>query len=368
MSGADSRLLSSLDARIAADPDSFATDCVRAERACYRARQGRIEEALAFAAKLRERYNPRPSAVISAWVNLVEGLCRHFDDMGEPARDKLRRAHALSGFEPTSRLHLLCAAWLAHVDYAHHDAAGMAKHVRQALESASVDEHTVRSRACMVVAQALHLGTGLQRASPWYAIAHRHAVAEGDELTIAALIHNRGWLELTRVGERAYDPSGSDAIETALRALESSFSYDRMIGAASLATVAPLVRAQVLCLRGDPASALLLFDAHIGITSRASAARLASNMLADQAWCRARLGQYEAARSDALTALSSLLPSTHVDDRAATHSRLAQVYETIGDEGQRREQTALAAICWDQFRQVQRHMEVALDFLDLGQI
>ena len=165
MSGAPSRLLAGLDSQIAASRIPFDADCLRAERACYRARQGRIDEARQTAAQLRERYAVRPVARVTAWVNLVEGLCSHFDDLGANARDKLARAHALSAMRRGSRLHLLCAAWLAHVDYTNHQPAAMSLHVREALEFAAVDDHTVRSRACMVVAQALHLGTGLDLAT-----------------------------------------------------------------------------------------------------------------------------------------------------------------------------------------------------------
>ena len=364
MSGAASRLLSSLDARIAADPHSFATDCLRAERACYRARQGRLDDALKVAATLRERYNPRPSAVISAWVNLVEGLCRHFDDMGEPARDKLRRAYALSGFEPTSRLHLLCAAWLAHVDYAHHDVAGMAKHVRQALQQSAFDDHSVRSRACMVVAQALHLGGGLHLATPWYVASRRHASDEGDDLTVAALIHNRGRLQLTRLGEAALKGEQSDEVALAVQGITSSRSYDRMIGAASLPAITPLLHAQVLCVLGDAEGALALFQAHMTSADGQSTTRLAATMIADQAWCRMKLGQGEAARVDADAALASLVAGTQVDDRAATHTRLAEVYEHIGDVEAARQQASLASQHWYAFRELQTQMVKVLADLD----
>ena len=365
MTGAASRLLVALDAQIASSRIPYEADGLRAERACYRARQGRIDEAMQTAATLRERYAARPNAVITAWVNLVEGLCCHFDDLGVGARDKLARAHALSGWQPASRLHLLCAAWLAHVDYTHHHTAAMSQHVREALQFAAADDHTVRARACMVVAQALHLGSGLPLATPWYAASHRHALAQGDDLTIAALIHNRGWLQLTRLGEAALTDDGSDAVRSAFEGILSSQSYDRMIGAASIATITPLLQAQILCARGQAGEALLLFDSSTLATDDSRAkSRLASTMLADQAWCHVKLGHLEAARIDALAAESSLVAATHVDDRAATHSRIAQVFRALGDAAAADVHASLASRHWQSFRQVQADMVTALEGLD----
>ena len=362
MSGAPSRLLAGLDSQIAASRIPFDADCLRAERACYRARQGRIDEARQTAAQLRERHAVRPVASVTAWVNLVEGLCSHFDDLGANARDKLARAHALSAMQRGSRLHLLCAAWLAHVDYTNHQPAAMSLHVREALEFAAVDDHTVRSRACMVVAQALHLGTGLDLATPWYAASHRHAIAEGDDLTISALIHNRGWLQLTRLGEGALSDDGSETVRNAFAGISSSRSYDRLIGTASIAIIAPLAEAQILCSKGLANDALALFEAH-GLGQARAEYRLASTMLADQAWCRMKVGQTEAARTDAIAAERSLLPATHVDDRAATHTRLADVYASLGDREVADLHATAAARYWGEFEQLKSEMVAVLDGL-----
>ena len=97
MSIAPSRLLSRLDAQIAAASDPFAADCLRAERAGYFARQGRFDEAKTVLTTLRERYDAQPRALMSAWLSLAEGLMSYFSDMGPLARDKVHRAYAISG-------------------------------------------------------------------------------------------------------------------------------------------------------------------------------------------------------------------------------------------------------------------------------
>jgi hypothetical protein len=240
----------------------------------------------------------------------------------------------------------------------------MARHAREALQFAEPDDHAVRSRASLVVAQGLHLGSGLERATPWYAEAHRHAVAEGDDVTISAVMHDRAGLELTRLGEAGLRADGSPAVALALGGLESSRSYDRMIGAASVPTVAPLMLAQILCIRGDAAGALALFEAHLGSAVEGGLARMAAPIVADQAWCRMRVGQFDAARGDAAAAVASLSAKTHLDDRAATHSRVADVHRCLGDGEAAAHHDSLAAEYWQGFERLKQQMAAALDGLE----
>jgi hypothetical protein len=360
VSAAPSRLLAGLDARIATAPPGFDRDVLVAERACYRARQGKTAEALQAATALRERYAGLSNTAISVWVNLVEGLASYYDDLGDLARDKLQRAHAMSASRPTDRLHLLCAVWLAHVDYAQHDPDAMARRLRHALAFAGPDDHAVRARGSLVVAQALHLGSGVDRAEPWYAAVRHHALAEGDDLTIRALMRNRADLQLARFGEAVFATEISAEVAQAFRQYESGDAYARLIGESSQAGLGPLEQAQVLCARRDAAAALALFDAHIGVATRGGLARMAAPLRADQAWCRVQLGHFDQARIDARAALDGLLEKTHVDDLAATHSRLAQVHAHLGEHGVAAEHAALAARHWQEFRQLQERMAAAV--------
>jgi hypothetical protein len=112
-----SRLLQRLNAAVASAPDQFAQDCACAERACYFARQGDFAEASRTITGLRKRYEPRPDAAMSAWLNLAEGLLSYFSELGSNAYDKVLRAHALSDAAGFVRLNALAAAWLAQMSF-----------------------------------------------------------------------------------------------------------------------------------------------------------------------------------------------------------------------------------------------------------
>ena len=356
------RLLERLDWLIASDPDSFDADCARAERACYWARQGNRDAATTELAALRRRYEMRPHPAISTWLSLADGLMSHFTDLGQAARDKMRRAHALSAAGRLMPLHALSAAWLAHMDDTRMDVDSMVRHLGQALQLAQVDHHAARSRANLVAAQALHMAGRLDLANPWYQRARTHAIAEGDDTTISAIMFNMASIRAANLRQVALTGEGN-AMEAdhVLMSAEASSSFDARAGMASAMPLLPLLRAKILALQGDPAQAVALYEAHLDGAQGMS--RMLCANLADQAWCRTQVGQFEAARADAQNAEASLLSDTQLDDRAATHSRCAQVFAALGDMAQAQRHHDLAAPLWQNYRAMQLRVVDALSRL-----
>lgn len=360
MSSMPMRLLARLDAAIAAAPDPFDADCLRVERACYLVRQGHYEPATTELDAIRGKYDARPSPSISAWLSLADGLMSHFSEVGGAARDKMRRAHALSAAGRLMPLHALSSAWLSHMDYNRYDFESMLRHMSEALQIAHADHHAARSRANLVAAMALHFAGRLDLAQPWYARARAHANAESDDATVSAIMFDMASLRATNLRQATLSsPGGSVAEgEHALMGTDSSIHFDQMVGAASLAPLLPNLRAQVLALQGEPAQALALYEVHLSAARGIS--RMRSCMLSDQAWCRMQVGQVEAARADALEAEASLGDDTQIDDTAATHSRLAQVFAALDDAPTAQRHKILAAQAWQDFRALQARIVVML--------
>ena len=91
------------------------------------------------------------------------------------------------------------------------------------------------------------------RAQPWYEASRRHAIAEGDESHLSALMHNLAWLRASQVraGGRCSTRRRDDkALAHALMGAESIGHYDAGIGTASLGSLVPMLRAQVLTAQG----------------------------------------------------------------------------------------------------------------------
>ena len=85
-----SRLLTRLDADIAAERDPLRADLLRAERAAYLVRQGQSDLAKSELATLHQKYDGRPNVEMSAWLSLADSLASYLSDLAPVAIDKMR--------------------------------------------------------------------------------------------------------------------------------------------------------------------------------------------------------------------------------------------------------------------------------------
>ena len=355
-----SRLLTRLDTAIAAERDPFRADLLRAERAAYWARQGQAEEARTELDALHKRYDGRPNFEMSVWLSIAESLACYLTDIGPLAPDKMRRARALSEAAGLKPLQALSSAWLAQMDYNSHEFGQMTQHVGDALRLAAADHHAARSRANLVVGQAIHLSCRMDLATPWYKRAQEHAVAEGDEATLSAMMHNMSWLRMHVLRQEKMTGLASGAAGAHARlGFESTVQYDNLWGLSSLEALKPILRAQILALEGEPDKALMLFDEHLP-NQPDGMLRMQCTLLADRAWCLLEVGRSEEARVAADVAENSILLVTDIDDRAAVHSRLAQVFGAVSEPGRAAQHLALAGEAWRKYVTLQGEIATLL--------
>lgn len=334
-----SRLLTRIDAAIAKAKNPVDVACLKAERAGFLARQGHVDQARKIITDLHAQFAWRPHAAVSAWLSLSEGLVDHFSNLGASARDRVQRAYALSGAAHLAPLRALSAAWLAHMDFVQHEMSQMARHVAEALNGAGDDHHSARSRACLVVGYAYHFGGRLDLAQPWYALTRKHAVADGDEAAISALMHNQAWMRgaqarVAGVFGEAVEGEPGDAARQALMTAQSSQHFDIGVGTASLGSLTPMLQAQLLVSLGRHAEALELYRANLDAAMSDGLERLRPCFLADMLWCRLQLGDRAGATADVAVALGSLDMPCDIDDRAVAHARMAAVLRALGREGE----------------------------------
>lgn len=349
-----SRLLTRLESDIRGASSHSAADCLRCERAAYLARHGDHDAATRELLALRERHDARqPHPSIYAWLNLAEGLIGHHRQPGPRVRDKLARAHALSRAAELRPLRALSAAWLAQLDCLRKDAAGAASHAAEALALAPCEHHAARARATLVIAQCFDEGGRYDLARPWYAQAHWHATAEGDDATLSATLWNMAALRVAawRQAQACESPEAAALAHAepgrhALASAESAALFDRLSGVATRAALQPVLRAQVCTLMGQTGEALALYEEYLVPALAQGMEVISGVLLADRAWCRLQAGLVDAARSDAANAAKALeAPGAH-GDRAPGHSRLSQVYAALGDTAAARSHRESATERW----------------------
>lgn len=342
-----SRLLMRLEAGIRDARTTFDADCLRAERASYLARLGHFDEVRSELAGLHERYDPQPNVEISAWLNLVEGLVIFSNDMGQGASDKFLRSHALSVAAGLVRMRALSAAWLAHMAFLRVDVAAMTRYLGEALGLADKSNRAARARASLVVAQGYHQGGRLDLALPWYSLARGHAIDDGDDAMVSALMHNMAWLRASNLRqEKVLGDCSTGESDHALMSAQSTAHYDLLVGTNNLQANIPILQAKLLASSGQAAEALAIFDENLETAVHEGLGRLQADLIADRAWCRLQLGQMRDAKKDALLAESCIDPTGQFDDRAFAHSRLTDVFFGLGEPELSARHQDLAAVAW----------------------
>ena len=334
--------------KIASSKSTQIADHGRADLAAYLARLGRFDESRSLLNLLRQRNENNPQIALSIRIHFAEGLLSYFIGGGVSSADGVQRAYALSAAAGIQGLQALAAAWLAQWDYTNVDFQSLCRHVVESLQLAASDDHASRARANLVVAQVLHLGGRLDLAQAWYSRTKDHATKGFDGATIGALMHNRSWqtmLVLRQALLTNADNSGQG--RHALLSAECTGNFDMMIGDSNWQALKPILRAQIFSLMGDSGQALELYEAHLSQDDLPN--RWQSNVLADKSWCHAVLGQQDEARACATKAVANLADDTQIDDRAATHSRLAQVFDKFEESDEANRHKTLAESLWKEF-------------------
>lgn len=346
--GIKSRLLNRLDANIAQAKDLTPQACLKVQRALLFARHGRMAEAREQLTGLHQLAFQHPNPEIGAWLHYAEGMMSYYTDFSSAAQEKIARAKSVAGSVAQTELAALCAAWLAQLAYVRHQPTEMLQHARECDALAAANHHAARYRLCTVMGLAHHYADQSTAAQTWYAKARGHASAEGDDALLSALMFNTAEMRTAQTRRESLSRVVPGNVGLLLGA-DSIRHYDAAVGVSAMPGLTSVLRAQVLTVGGEFAQAQALYEAHLPQAMSAGLSRLGSSLLADLAWCRVNTGQQAQALQQAREAESELDPACDIDDRAATHSRLAQVYAALGDAVAAERHATSAAAEWREF-------------------
>lgn len=357
-----SRLLARLDSQITRTRDPVELACLRAERAGFLGRHGQVELAHGLLQEIQRQFSQRPHVAVSGWVALAEGQIEHYTRLASIAHDRFQRAHALSAAAGLTALQALSAAWLAHSEDVRGARDRMARLCAEALRLAEPEHHAARWRAALTLAGAFHFAGRFDLAQPWYAAARSHAMADGDEVGLSALMYNQASLRSAEARfAAAFGGECRPETASALLGAESTRRFDAVIGLQSLRWLVPMLRAQLEVLEGRHEEALALIDEHWPQCEPQWRARMQGPVLADRAWCELQMGRRDTALADAQRAATALQDPCDVDDRALAHARLAQIFEALGEEASAAEHNAAAARDCETHREAQHALAALLE-------
>ncbi|NCT82530.1 MAG: hypothetical protein GXC94_05260 [Comamonadaceae bacterium] len=343
-----SRLAQRLDGEIAAVASMPARAAVlQVQRAILWLRHGREAEARTELNRLQQLALAHPRVELAAWLHLAEGLTAYFGAFGGGARERVRRAQVMAAAAGLASLQALCDAWLAQMAFVERDIERLVGHAAAVL--AAPPDHPAACRVASALGMAWDLAQDEAAASAWYAWGRRAASADGDDAGLSALLYNQMQMRAQRIRRAALtgEPGEAPAV---LLGVDSIGHFDDAVGGSARADLTPLLRAQLLTVQGDFAAAAALLEAQLPEAVAAGLARTGGSLLADLAWCWAHTGEAARARALADQAAVEVLaedsPHCDLDERAALHARLAQVYARLHEDGLAARHAEAARAAW----------------------
>ena len=363
-----SRLAQRLDAEIAA----VATQPIRCavlqvQRAILWLRHGREAEARKELNRLHTRALVHPSVELAAWLHLAEGLSAYFSAFGGGARERVRRAQVMAGAGGVVSLGILCDAWLAQMAFVDRDIDRLVAHAAAVLAAPAAA--AAACRVASALGMAWDLAQEVDTAAGWYAWGRRAANSEGDEAGLAALLYNQMQMRALRIRHAALAGNLGEA-PAYLLGVDSIGNFDAAVGGSARADLTPLLRAQLLIVHGDHAAAAALLEAHLPEAVSTGLARVGGSLLADLAWCWVNTGDAQRARALADQAAVEVLaedsPYCDIDERAALHARLAQVYALLREDVLSAREADAAAAAWAEDAAQRRQWAERLTAAGLG--
>ena len=353
MSERPSRLQTDLEAAIRTEGNPHDADCLRADLAVQLARSGRVAEAEAIVAELRVRYRTSAHARVTPWINFAECHIELAHGNGDAALEKMRRAHALASASSLLPFVAFAAASLAYFYWNREEVEQGVRYAREALERAGPDDHRTRCRVSLVVGEMLAMSRLAEDAKAWFVRARRHAMLARDDVAISALAFNLALIHSALATQAMLQGRLFDLhARSADIAARSSAAFDEIIQLPE-SDMNVIRRAHSFSFSGEYAKALAIYEARLRDIKLSSASRRRCYWLADTAWCLINLNRPDEARPLAIEAAGAMTPETQIDDRAATHSRLALVFAALGDKDTAAKHQASADDRWGQYRAFQ---------------
>lgn len=320
----------------------------------YLARRGDVGACNEVISRLRSEYSAQNYTLAIAGANLCEGVLAFCAINLQSASDKLRRSAAMASSIRAEELERWVDSWQCHVEYsmAHYEES--AKRAAQVVRSAGYGEHCTISRVATTVAGACHFFAGYEAARPWYEVARLHSVAEGDDLTIDAILHARAAFRLNALRLVALESSvNKTEVDAAGLELSSSINYDRAKSPDSFRWMLPLLNVHLEILRENSERARELITQWLRDCAPLANGRHASILSADLAWCLAHLGRNVEAKTQLDLAASTVAADAELDDLALIKFQCARAAELIGANSEANRLRAEFKTHLDAFRQAQ---------------
>ena len=303
-----------------------------AKKAGRLARFSCLSEASAMVKELRAE-NKYFDPQLSGWILLAEGLIEHFERLDNTkSKDKYNRAFLVGQMVDDHELASIAAAWMSHCELVSGQVKEAAEHIVSAFNWSDVNGSEARGRASMVLGDAFNWAGQTEQARTWYRSAREHAIRDGDIAMQNVMLFNGATFGVANLTLRdCFNPVPADLLKRVEMEAASAANLNNALGIQSLASLIPIMQAELLTIKGKWSEALNLFSTHIDNATIDGQKRLLPKFLAQRAWCHANLGEVENSIKYSRYSLELVTDCKDLDDLTVLHARLSGVGRIIED-------------------------------------
>jgi hypothetical protein len=326
-----SPLVEKIHAKISTSSDLNVRAALVAELGCYLARTGNFESAETLRAELRVGFGDGRCIQVSIMIMCLEALLLYYRDLNPDARDRMARAHLLSGLSRDNHLISLTSAWMAHIDFNLNNFDSMASALETSFNALSSENYAAESRVSIVLGDAFLYAGDIDAAKLWYERGRQAALEYGDQAAIGAMVYNRAALRVAIA--RLADPGArTNQIDAALIRAEvlSAINFQAItrIKALDHLLQSAMIGAFILEERFEEAGVII--ERLIASAELKPGTSQALMIQADQALVWANTRRLEDANERIDRMLEIDLRRCAADDRALIYSALLRAAETCG--------------------------------------
>lgn len=360
-----SRYLRSLESTLAGPLDEELRAELTARKAFHYARLGKSSQVSELAAEVRQSQQKASSTSGRAicWINLAEGIVRHYEGDVDAARSKFQRARAVAESLASRDICAVASAWLAFSYYLSEQLGPMLESGIAAIKKTDAANYSAISRQSLTIALCRHYIGEPVLARDWYTKTRLAALNDGDEATIAALIHSMAWMRVSTMrsrSDRALEGMVAESDLLIVKA-ESVQSYEELVEAKSLPNLTPLLQAQELLVESHFEAALALLDEYAVELRSQGFQRLEIGLQADRAYCLAKLGRAADATRIAQQVCDSKNDTLHSDDLFIFHSTLQKTFHQLSSATECRKHEGEAAAAFEKMVRFKGQMKMVVN-------
>ncbi len=327
-----SQYLKRIEDTIRAERDPYKQAECRALRALYLARLSRFTEAQDGIDGVRQDFGTGQSGRVTCLVMIAEGIKHHYESFSAVATDRLSRALFLGQAMRDGEVIALAAAWKGFLDFEYSRFESMARTLALACDSWEPEHHTAKTRVFLVLMLATMVLGRAEAAQTYFKKAHHHAVADGDQASIEAIVFDRAAFALSRQRlEWALGHDNPDWTAKTRLELESSGNLNKLVNIQTLADHVTFCLARADWMLGEFAKAATALESFVGGKSFRSGHLNDSALRTELAYCHLMAG--DKARAQFFAALIDIDELRALDpDERVVLSRMLLALEQAGLE------------------------------------